>query len=275
MRYTKRKKKFFKICRDIKEVKIQGARAIARAALDAYKIFPTEHSKKILISLRPTEPMLQNVLKMVGKKPISEIMEHFDSAQKSINKYVMKILKQGMVIFTYCHSTNVVNALIYAKKHGKKFEVYNTETRPLYQGRKTARELAKAGINVTNFVDAATAIALEKTQKTKKVDIVLLGADAILKNGAVINKVGSGMIAELAALHRIPLYIIADSWKFSPRNVKIEEREHKEVWKRAPSYVKIRNPAFEIVKAKFITAIISELGILKPKEFVKKAKIKI
>ena len=80
------------------------------------------------------------------------------------------------------------------------------------------------------------------------------------------------MYAELAHINKIPVYIIADSWKFSKRDVKIEERGHKEIWKNAPKNIKISNPAFETVKAKYINAIISELGILKPLAFVEKVK---
>ncbi|GAI17822.1 unnamed protein product, partial [marine sediment metagenome] len=87
-----------------------------------------------------------NVLNMLDKKPYKEIISHFDNAQEKINQHVLKIIKNRDVIFTHCHSTNVVNSLINAKKKGRKFQVYNTETRPLYQGRKTAQELRRAGI---------------------------------------------------------------------------------------------------------------------------------
>src|SRR3989344_9451222 len=129
------KKRFEKILEDIKSVKIQGARNIAKAALYAYHLNPGKKSKQRLINARETEPMLVNVLKKAEKENYKKILEHFDSAQEKINKNVLEIVKNGDVIFTHCHSTNVSNALIYSKKKGKKFEVYNTETRPLYQGR--------------------------------------------------------------------------------------------------------------------------------------------
>ena len=104
---------------------------------------------------------------------------------------------------------------------------------------------------------------------TRKADIIFLGSDAILKDG-VINKVGSGMIAELAYMDKIPLYIIADSWKYSSHHVPIEERNFHEVWKRVPKHIKIRNPAFEKIPRKYIKAIISELGILSYSDFLRK-----
>jgi|TARA_Y100000296_G_scaffold87040_1_gene129406 ribose 1,5-bisphosphate isomerase len=266
-----KKKRFNQIVKDIKEIKIQGATNIAKSALQAYFLIPTKSSKKKLISLRPTEPLLVNILNK--KQPYNEILKHFSNTLEKINKSVLKLIKSNEVIFTHCHSTSVVNALIYSKKKKKKFEVYNTETRPLYQGRKTARELKKAKIKVTMFVDSAAMIALTKSQGTKKVDKVFLGADALLKNG-VINKVGSAMFAKIAYENKIPVYVLSDSWKFSSKNIKIEERDFHEVWKKLPknSKIKIRNPAFEFVPKKYITKIVSEFGVLSYNDFLKKVK---
>ena len=105
----------------------------------------------------------------------------------------------------------------------------------------------------------------------KNSDIVLLGADAILTKG-IINKIGSGAIADISKILNKPLYIVADSWKFSPRNVKIEERDFHEIWKNAPKIIRIKNPAFEFVNKSKIKAIISEHGILKYEKFVKFAR---
>jgi ribose 1,5-bisphosphate isomerase len=249
--------KFNQIARDIKSLKIQGARNIAKAALEAYELFPTVEAKNKLLSTRPTEPMMQNVLDMAGKKPIKEIRAHFNNAQDIINKKVFKLIRSGDVIFTHCHSTNVINALIYAKKKGKKFEVYNTETRPRFQGRKTARELKTAGIKVTMFVDSALGIALSKEQGTKKANKVFLGADALTKKG-VVNKVGSEVIARIAKQEKIPVYVIADSWKFTKKKLPLENRKLNEIWDTAPKGIKIKNPAFEFVKKKYITKVVTE-----------------
>jgi len=260
-----KKKRFNKISRDIKSIKIQGARNIAKAAFFAYKLIPTKKSKQKLISLRPTEPMLVNILNRADELSHQEILNHLDKSQQIINKEVLKLIKSNPLVFTHCHSTAVVQALINAKNKGKKFEVYNTETRPLYQGRKTARELKKAGIKVTNFIDAAAGTALEKT------DIVFFGADAILKKG-VINKIGSGMFSKIAKSNRTPIYILANSWKYFPKNIKIEQRDFDEVWKKAPKNIKVKNSSFELIKRKHITGIISEFGNLSYGQFLKKVK---
>jgi len=257
--------KINQVVKDIKSIKIQGARNIAKSALYAYSLLPTKETKEKLVNSRPTEPMLVNTLEKFDNLGFNKTLAHFQEAQDKINKYVFSVIKNNSIIFTHCHSTNVTHALIYAKKNGKKFEVYNTETRPLYQGRKTTNELIKAKIKVTTFVDSAARIALTEN----KISAVFIGADAIIKD-AIINKVGSGMISEIAFDNKIPVYIIADSWKYSSKKVKIEERDFHEVWENAPNKIKIRNPAFERVPEKYLKAIISELGISKLKDFIKK-----
>lgn len=254
-----------KIYSDIRKVKIQGATNIAKAAVRAYMLEPSAENKKKLLSLRPTEPTLSNALNFIDKIGTEKVILHFSKSQDKINRFVFKLIKNKSVIYTHCHSTNVLKALLYAKKKGKKFEVYNTETRPLLQGRTTAKELAKNGIRVTTFVDAALDDAITEC------NLVLLGADAILKTG-VINKIGSEAIAEIALIRKKPVYIVADSWKFSPRNVALEERDFHEVWKNASRKIKIRNPAFEGVDKKYIKGIVSEYGILKFDDFIKKMK---
>ena len=260
-----------KIFRDIKTIKIQGASNIAKSALYAYSLSPISKTKKKLLSLRPTEPMLANVLNKLDKNGGNKekILSHFQLAQEKINNHVLKIIKNNDVIFTHCHSTNVIKALINAKKKGRRFEVYNSETRPLFQGRKTASDLSKAGIKVTTFIDSALRIALIGEQNNKKIDKIFFGADVILSNGDVVNKVGSGLIAEIAKDNNIPVYIIADSWKFSKNKVSLEQRNFKEVWNKAPKDIKIKNPAFEIIDKKYIKAIISEISISSPDLFIK------
>ena len=260
-----------KVIADLKSVKIQGATNIAKAALKAYKKYPSQKTKKKLLDARPTEPMLENILDLAEKRSEKEILDSFRETQERINKIVLKLIKNEDVIFTHCHSTSVVKALIYAKKKGKRFEVYNTETRPLFQGRKTARELKKAGIKVTMFVDSALGVALSKEQGTKKASKVFFGADALIQKG-IINKIGSEVVAQIAKNQKIPVYVLANSWKFTKKKVPIEQRKLNEVWDKAPKSVKIKNPAFEFIPKKYIKAIISEYGLLSYNKFLRKVK---
>ena len=268
--------RFEKICKDIKSVKIQSAESIARAALKALLLKHDKKAVKKLISLRPTEPCLRNAIKFALsfsdiKEGVKLALKHFDEAKRKIAEYGSKLIESDMTIFTHCHSTNVVEVLVEAKKQKKRFEVYCTETRPLFQGRITARELAKAKIPVTLVVDSAARIAL------KRADIAFIGADAITAEGKVINKIGSEMFAEIASRYDVPFYSCTDSWKFDASTAfgykeKIEKRPSKEVWKKHPKGVKILNLAFERVKPELVTAIVSELGILKPETFLLEVK---
>lgn len=258
-------KKAEKIINDIKKIKIQGARNIALSAIKLYAEFHTKEVKEKLISARPTEPLLFNSLQFMEENGIKKTLSHFSYSQAKMNYYIYDIIKNNSIVFTHCHSSSVINALIYCHKRGKKFEVYNTETRPLFQGRKTSEEIKKAGIKVTEFIDSAASIALLKAKKKSNV-IVLFGADAVLKHG-VINKVGSGMFAQVAYDNKIPVYIAADSWKFSHKDIPIESRSKDEVWNN--SNVNIENPAFELIPQKYITGLISELGVKKFQNFIK------
>ena len=249
-----------KTIKDIASLKIQGAEAVASAAVkaigEAAHTARTEdpkeflkniiEAKKKLSATRPTEPYLRNSMDSVfmqihTRKDLRKLREevfagvqstlkHMESARKSLVEIGAEKIKNGMIIYTHCHSSTVTQILIRAKKMGKRFEVHNTETRPRLQGRKTAKELAKAGIKVRHYVDSGARLAL------KKADIMLIGADAITSEGKVINKIGSEMFAIVAEKLGVPVYCCTNSWKFDPKTIfgfteEIEERPGQEVWK--------------------------------------------
>lgn len=291
-----------KIIRDIKDLRVQGAENIAKIASLTFKetvirsktITKTrffdeiEKTKKLLLTLRPTEPCMRNCLNFITNnlngttlddlknnfnKKVKEAVEHLDKSEKKVSEIAVKKIKNNSIIFTHCHSSTIVNILKKAKKQGKRFEVCNTETRPKFQGRITAKELLKAGIPVTMYIDSAARQAL------KKADLFLLGADAITSEGKVINKIGSELFAEVAAKQGVPIYVCADSWKFDAKTVfgyeeELEKRSPAEVWKNKPKKLKIYNFAFEKVNPELITGIISELGVYKPEVFVEEIKRK-
>jgi len=269
------------IIRKIKNLEIQGAEKIAVKAVEAFamKLKETQDLKQLkkyakeLKETRPTEPALRNGINYclnnykTHPKISEEVLSHFKKGKEEIAKTGAKKIKNGMIVFTHCHSSTVTKILITAKKEGKKFEVFNTETRPKFQGRITAEELADHKIPVTHFVDSAGRSMI------KKADLFLFGCDAITSEGLVINKIGTAMLAESAKDFNIPSYTCTNSWKFNPQTVygepeKIEQRDIKEVWDKAPKGVTIYNPAFEITSPDLLTGIISEIGVFKPETFV-------
>jgi ribose 1,5-bisphosphate isomerase len=293
--------KFERILRDIKSVNIQGAENVAKASIEALMgyfsgkkfrktdVFFSKFStvSRRLMGARPTEPLLRNSIRFVEKEIGSEgepeelmkrmfgacrqVMYHYEVAEKSIADIGSNKVENGMRIFTHCHSSSVTGALKRAKEKGTKFGVYNTETRPLFQGRITAKELAKAGIRIKHFVDSGARVAL------KEADMMFIGADAITSEGKVINKIGSEMFALVAEKYGVPVYVLSDSWKFDPQSIygipePIEKRSSKEVWLKPPKGVEISNIAFERVDPDLISAIISELGVYTPENFVSEVK---
>ncbi len=281
--------------RRIKSLEIQGAENVAIAAVRAIKAFSREiktgskavflsrlsSAAQMLMESRPTEPCMQNALRRIikqarkGKTAANAKKEaqvaadaallHFKTAEAKIACLGEKLIRNKYIVFTHCHSSTVTGVLKEAKRRGRRFEVYNTETRPRLQGRLTSKELAKAGIPVTHFVDADAGTAIQKA------DIVLLGADAIEPDGSAINKIGSRMFAELAHRWKKPVYICADSWKLSAKKVVIETRPGKEVW-AAPKGVHVENTAFVKIPPALVDLVISERGAYAPKRFVKLAK---
>jgi len=264
---------FEQICKDIKSLKIQGATNVAKAGVQAFKLKRDKDSIKKLLSLRPTEPTLVNAINFCLKDPEKNpnlALKHFDRTKKVVAEYGSRKIKKGDIVYTHCHSS-YATAIIKEAFKTKKFEVYNTETRPMYQGRITATELAKAKIPVTHFVDAAARHAL------KKANIMLIGADAIFSSGKVANKIGSELFADVARKYDTPVFICTDSWKFDAQTIfgydtQIEKRGVKEIWKNPPKGVKIQNIAFELVDPNLIDGIISELGIYNVDNFISEVK---
>ena len=273
-----------KILKDIKSLRIQGAREVAKAGIRAVEIQSrTSRAKtgkqflselqsllKELSEARPTEPALRNSVSGV----ILRISDHSDLdrmrkfAPGICRQYLKELqnaldkmaqigsgqVQEGDRVITHCHSRVVVDILKHAKNQGKTFEVIVTETRPLYQGVKTAKELSKAGIKVTFCVDSAIGHAM------KKADRVLVGCDAILADGSVVNKIGTFPLAVVAHRFGVPCLVAGGTYKFDPQTVSgwtepIEEREPKEVInpKKLPG-VRIINPAFDITPAEYIQA---------------------
>ena len=106
-----------------------------------------------------------------------------------------------MNIMTHCHSGSVVKTLTTARDQGKKIHVYNTETRPLYQGRRTSNDLVAAGVPDTMITDDTAPFFVDNIYDSEvDIDMVIIGSDCIKLNGDVFNKVGSFAIA-MAAWH--------------------------------------------------------------------------
>jgi ribose 1,5-bisphosphate isomerase len=254
-----------------------------------------EEVKKELLEARATEPTLRNGLNYVTrslakrmddkKQPkldnIPEAVLQFaveykkmlDQSKDAIAEYGARRIPQSsspnrFVIFTHCHSSVVTGILIEAHKQGKEFDVICTETRPRYQGRLTATELADAGIHVIQVVDSAMRWAI----KNYEADLILIGADAITSDGTVLNKIGSRLLALVAREEHVPFYVASPLLKYNPETVfggweKIDMRDGEEIWgkyEKKPKNIEVLNPAFETVARMYINALITEAGVFPP-----------
>ncbi len=301
---------FNQVLKDIRSLKIQGAQNIAIAAVKTLAqkakkskaltktslLHELKKAKTHLEATRPTEPAMRNALSYITnnipktkptkipqlKKQIADNVEytlnHLQSTRKLIAHHGQKLIKQSkstknkkpFIIYTHCHSSTVTSIIKEAHFQGKNIIVHNTETRPLFQGRKTAKSLAKHNIPVKHYVDSGAKLAIENA------DLILFGMDAITDK-YLYNKIGTEMFCEVATKRKIPIYFCTDSWKYDPKphfgkHEKIEQRDPKEIWPEAPKKVEIFNPAFEEIPAKYATGIISELGSFSHKKFIKQTK---
>jgi methylthioribose-1-phosphate isomerase len=196
---------------------------------------------------------------------------------RKIGEYALDLFEDDMGILTHCNAGGLATArygtatspFYLAKEKGWNLKVYADETRPVLQGaRLTAFELQQAGIDVTLICDNMAAMVMQKGL----IQAVIVGTDRVAANGDVANKIGTYGVAVLAKAHGIPFYVAAplssiDLSTPSGDDIPIEERDGSEITeglgKRvAPEGISTFNPAFDITPHKYITAIITEKGII-------------
>jgi methylthioribose-1-phosphate isomerase len=195
---------------------------------------------------------------------------------RSMGAHGATLVPQTANILTHCNAGALATAgygtalgvIRAAVEQGKRVAVLADETRPFLQGaRLTAWELVKDGIDTTVITDSMAASMM----RLGHVDLVVVGADRIAANGDVANKVGTYGVAVLAKEHGIPFYVAApistvDLDTPDGAHIPIEERNEREVThvgaaRLTPEGVRIRNPAFDVTPAKYVTAIVTERGI--------------
>jgi ribose 1,5-bisphosphate isomerase len=194
-----------------------------------------------------------------------EFIRWVDAAKLEIGKIGVRRIKHGSTILTHCNSSAALSVIKEAHRAGKDIDVFATESRPRLQGHLTVRELREEGIPVTLIVDSAVRYFM------REIDYVIVGADAITVNGALINKIGTSQIALAANEFRVPFMVAAETYKFSPKTlagetVVIEERSAGEVAhdELISIGVRVRNPAFDITPRRYIDLIITEIGAIPP-----------
>ncbi len=212
------------------------------------------------------------------KKIAIRIWKEDQTLCEKIGQNAQSLIFDGAKILTHCNTGSLASsgkgtalgAIYTAIEQGKRIFVFNTETRPLLQGsRLTSFELMEANIPNTLITDLMVASVIQN----HKIDMILVGADRIAKNGDTANKIGTLSIAIIAKYFNIPFYVLAPSTTIDftiddGTLIPIEERKESEVkeflnCKSTVKDVKVYNPAFDVTPSHLITAIITEKGIFR------------
>ena len=256
--------KFDAICDEIEK-----ARPTARNLFWALERMKSYSREAICTGVQNPVGELVKEAKRIGVEDIA--------INRQIGNHGSVLFADGDNVLTHCNAGALATAgygtalgVIRASvAEGKKLHVYAGETRPVLQGaRLTAWEMKKEKIPATLITDNMAGFLMQQG----KINKIIVGADRIALNGDTANKIGTYSLAVLARAHRIPFYIAAplSTFDFSIRTgaqIPIEERQADEVThfrgvRVAPKEMNVYNPAFDITPAQFITAIITEKGIL-------------
>ncbi len=240
-------------------------------AVDRFRTFISEHKD---VDIQDLKELLINEAKKVLEEDIQ--------INRAIGKWGAQFIRDGDTILTHCNAGSLATGgygtatapMRVAKEQGKKFRVFADETRPVLQGaRLTAWELMEDGIDVTLITDNSAGALMKKGE----IDLAFVGTDRTVLNGDVANKIGTYTVAVLCKEHKIPFYVAAplSSIDFSIPSgdlIPIEERDPEEVTnvfgkcRIAPAGVKVRNLAFDVTPAKYVSAIITEKGAFRPRD---------
>ncbi len=267
--------------------KVQFMRELRRAASRIRRTRPTAVNLFVglnrVLGVAQAAPSAKQACSAVVRET-RRIAEEDIEVNKRMGEHGARLLRDGDVVLTHCNAGalatvdygTALGVVRTAWRSGKRISVIATETRPLLQGaRLTAWELKREGIPVTVVTDSMTGHLMAR----KMIKVVLVGADRIAANGDAANKIGTYTIAVLAKEHNVPFYVVAplstiDMTKRTGKDIPIEQRRPEEValigqTRIVPKGVKVLNPAFDVTPARFITAIVTEKGVVKPAELKK------
>lgn len=298
-------------CHAIKTMIVRGAGAIGAAAgfAMAQAFLQTSHNNftefivKAKTDIEATRPTAQNLFYAVNRvfsagkisienaiKEAQQVADDDAFTSQKIGEFGNELIQDGYNIETHCNAGwlafvdygTALSPIYHAAKKGKNIFVYVDETRPRSQGaRLTAWELKNENIPHVIIPDNAGAFLMSQG----KIDMMIVGADRIARNGDTANKIGTFEKAIVAKEFGIPFYIAAPTSTFdikcnSGKEIPIEERSEDEVlFQTGPdengNIKKVLvaspgshafNPAFDVTPAKYITGIITEKGIIRANE---------
>lgn len=233
-----------------------------------------ERMKRVAVANRDKD---LNTLREILKAEAIRIEEEDQQICRAIGKNGAQLIPDSATVLTHCNAGGLATAgygtalgvIRAAHEAGKRIQVFADETRPWLQGaRLTCWELMKERIPVTLISDNMAGFFMKKGE----ISCCVVGADRIAANGDTANKIGTYSVAVLAKENNIPFYVAApistlDLSIKSGEDIPIEERHAREVthlqgFPLAPEGINVRNPAFDVTPARYITAIITERGVV-------------
>ena len=263
------------VLEELRAERIRGASWMARRGAEAFRILAEllegDDLKRALAELRhelprvnPTMAPLYNLSRFIPvtddptlvKSRVNEFLRLVDEAKKAIGNIGSELIDDGDTVITHSFSSAVFEIFRTAKARGRSFKVVLTESAPDYEGIALANALEREGIPFEVITDAQLGLFAEKAT------LALVGADNVTRDGAVINKAGTYLLALACHDNDVPFYVAAESFKLHPeiesKNVEILERPY------ARQGHKVRNFLFDITPWKYVRGIITEVGILVP-----------
>jgi methylthioribose-1-phosphate isomerase len=202
-----------------------------------------------------------------------------EAVDAAIARNGLDLIPQDARVITHCNTGplatgaggTALGIILAAQRAGRQPRVFINETRPLLQGsRLTEWELRGSGVDAVLQVDSAAAVAMAR----EGIDLVLVGADRVVRNGDTANKIGTYALAVLASHHGIPFYVAAPRSSFdfaigAGADIPIEMRGAREVTSFGDAPVarqdtNVFNPAFDVTPRHLITAFVTEYGIVRP-----------
>ncbi|MFX1463248.1 MAG: translation initiation factor eIF-2B, partial [Promethearchaeota archaeon] len=217
---------------------------------------------------------LEKITKIVIEERLSEFKSYREKIIKALEFAFQSFLKENkklpLKVMLLSYSSTIINLLLKNKEY--EFEIYVLESRPLLEGQHVA-EILSSRFKTHLIIDSAMGNFIDE------IDVVLIGVDSILKDGSIINKVGTFTLAVLASTSKVKVYAVCDSYKYNLKShygysVLIKEKPIREVYDKEiiNKFLEVHNFYFDITPPEYISGIISELGILTIKEFLEKVK---
>ncbi len=257
----------------IREDREHGARQLALEALRALaEVAPGADSEELrdcarsLVLARPMMAVIENAMALAWErcqatgdpvKGAAEAIERLESAPDGMAASARGVIPRDTLI-TLTYSSAVIDVLNRLRPR----HVIVSESRPLYEGQRTARALAGQEISLTLITEAQMALFV------REAEAVVVGADSVQADGSLVNKVGTHLLALAARAEKVPFYVLAETLKVAapsqPQRFTVEEGKRYEVTRMR--WLEVRNVYFEVTPARLVTAYVTEEGVRKPSE---------